>query len=148
MPDSVPFRLVLRDPPPGVEFRLQSGKADLVPATRQEGGALEFDFVLRLRPPTAAEPVRFGGPLVQGRPGGRFLYLNSGSYAGQAGTPWARRAKVSLQGLGPALVGRAQASPGARITGHLAGTGRDGGPVCASTPLEGAGWSLAPSKAR
>lgn len=142
MTSDVPFRLVVHQPPSGVVFRIQVGSRDLLPPTRQTGATLEFDFALNLRSPTATESVRLGGPLVQGRPGNRFLYLNSGSYAGQADTCWARRAKISLEGVGDSMVERAQRTPGCRITGHLAGTGRDGGPVCASTRLNGSGWTL------
>ena len=142
MTSEVPFRLIVHGPPSGVHFQMQVGNKELLPPARQTGSTLEFDFALSVRTPTASEPVRLGGPLVQGRPGGRFLYLNSGSYAGQANSCWSRRAKIPLDGIDPRLVTQAQSTPASRITGRLAGTGRDGGPICAATRLEGSGWSL------
>ena len=142
MTSDVPFRLIVHEPPSGVAFRVQVGTQELLPPTRQTGSTLEFDFALSLRSPTATEALRLGGPLVQGRPGKRFLYLNSGSYAGQSDSCWARRAKISLTSVDESMVEHARRIPGSCITGELAGTGSDGGPICASVRLKGHGWTL------
>lgn len=59
----------------------------------------------------------------QGPPKARFLYITWGP-------PWQRRAKVSLMNL----------PPGEALHASIAGTGRDGGPCCASVPFLRA-WS-------
>jgi hypothetical protein len=81
--------------------------------------------------------------VVQGPPGGRFVYVNVGTYAAQPDSPWGRRAKVPLGGITDALLDAALASPGAVLEAAFAGRGRDGGPSCATVPLLGGGWRVA-----
>ena len=75
-----------------------------------------------------------GGPYVQGPPRQRFVYLDIGAYAGQAGSCWSRRMKVPLEGI-PAKMLRT----GGILEARIAGTGRDGGPNCA-TVRDFDGW--------
>jgi len=49
------------------------------------------------------ETLIFRGPFVQGRPGSRFVYVNSGTYAGDQKSCWSRRAKVPLTGIAASL---------------------------------------------
>lgn len=86
----------------------------------------------------------FRGPAVQGPRAGRFIYLTSGTRAGQFGSCWDRRAKVSLEGLRPLLAQRFGDTSGTMGVASIAGTSRDGGPACASVPLLGVGWSVVP----
>jgi hypothetical protein len=68
-------------------------------------------------------------------------HVNSGTSAGQADSCWSRRAKVPLAGITPALLQSAIRSPHGMLEAKITGTGRDGGPACASVPLL-AGWTL------
>ena len=135
----VPFRIVVFDPPPGVTFRLQSGRSDLVTPTSQSAAKITFDFTLRVDR-AADGQLRLLGPFAQGPPAKRFVYINSGKRAGQAGTFWDRRAKVMLAGVNASLVEQATKT-GAVIETRIAGTGADGGPACATVPLLG-GWRV------
>ena len=131
------LRIVVVNPPPGVTFALQRGKSDLVPPSRSTTKQLVFELTVRVR--EDGQP-NFLGPFAQGPRGARFVYVNSGTYAGQTNTPWSRRAKVPLTGITWPLIRRAKAKP---LEARFAGTGGDGGPACATVPLLGAGWQIA-----
>jgi hypothetical protein len=84
---------------------------------------------------------------VQGRPGARFVYANSGTYAGEATSPWGRRAKVPLPDLPAPLAAAWDAAPTQVLEARVAGTAKDGGPAAATVPLLGGGWRLVPPDA-
>ena len=141
----LPLRIVLRRPPPGVKFALQKGKAnaageaDLTPPTHVTSDSMVFDFPVRVDV-SKSEAPRFLGEFVQGPVTGRFVYMNSGRRAGEAGTPWDRRAKISLAGIGADLIRAARETAGT-LEIEIEGTGTDGGPVCASVKRS-SGWRL------
>jgi hypothetical protein len=137
----VAFRITVLDPPRGVVFRLQRGRSELVAPSNESPGAIVFDFTLRVEPGAAGGPPRLLGPFAQGPPATRFVYVNSGKHAGQFESRWDRRAKVPLAGVDATLIEQAAASPGAAIEARIAGTGRDGGPACATVPLV-SGWRV------
>jgi Family of unknown function (DUF5990) len=139
------IRVIVDDPPGGVAFQLQRGKQDLVPATRATPKAIVFELAVRIDRRPTGEP-NFLGSFVQGSPASRFVYVNSGTLAGQADSCWTRRAKVPLTGITWDLIERARAAD-AMLESHVAGTGRDGGPACASVPVRG-GWRVARSSRR
>lgn len=143
------LRITIEDPPAGVVFAVQHGRDQLHQPNRSSGEPLSFDFAVRARPAGNAGGVRLLGPFVQGPPSGRFVYVNSGTYAGDASSCWSRRAKVSLNSVTEQLLGELAASPGARLEARIAGTAKDGGPACATVPLFGTGWrAVAPPAPR
>lgn len=129
-------------PPSGVQFCVQ-GKtaADLEEEQVSTGGDLSFDFLIRAAPGEGGT-LRFLGPFTHGPPGGRFVYLCVGTLAGQADSGWTRRVKVPLSGITPELAKRVRGSRNARLAARVWGTGRDGGPVCASVKLLDDGWRV------
>ena len=135
----VRLRITLVDPPAGVTFGLQRGKSDLEQIVRASGKPISFDFEARVR--DAGSGITLLGPHCQGSPASRFAYVNSGTLAGDPKSPWTRRAKVPLTGISKALIGRALRKAGSVLEARIGGTGRDGGPACASVPLVG-GWEL------
>jgi hypothetical protein len=142
MEPEIALRLRVLAPPAGAHFALQEGSAALKPATRAGAEGLQFDFTLRLAAEGPASPARLLGRFAQGPPSARFVYLNSGGYAGEGAGRWSRRAKVPLKGINRALAQAALAAPGAWLEASIAGTARDGGPCCASVALLD-GWRLA-----
>ena len=72
--------------------------------------------------------------------GGRFVYVDIGKVAGQMDTPWSRRLKVPLTGITADQIGRANSRSGGALETRVPGTGKDGGPSCASVK-DFAGWS-------
>lgn len=134
----VAIRIIVRRPLPGVRVALQRGKADLVAV----GTTTNNDVVLHaeaiVRP---SESPELAGPLIQGPPGARFIYVNWGRRAGDDVSCWDWRAKVPLSGIGPDVL--AAGASGAILTAEIEGVARDGGPCCASVPLL-AGWHAEP----
>ena len=138
----VPLRVVVVDPPPGVTFAVQRGRADLLAPRETTPTSVVFDLAVRVDGLTRGGRPRFLGPLTQGPPDGRFLYVNSGTLAGQAESCFTRRAKVPLGSIAPSQVDEVLREPGARLEARIEGRAADGGPACATVPLLGGGWSL------
>lgn len=135
----VQVRVKVVEPPRGVSFSLQEGEKGLVPPSATEGNNLLFDFTLKVAD-LHTIPVRFTGPFAQGPASGRFVYICSGSRAGQIGSCWSRRAKVPLSSLTEEMVARAMVE-GKILEGDIQGVAKDGGPTCASVKLLN-GWHL------
>lgn len=128
----VALRITLVRPPPNVAFAVQTGREGLLDRRISTGADLSFDVAIE-----AAEvggSARFFGPLVQGPPNARFLYVRSGTMAGQPGSFWTRRVKVPLASLSWTAVQRAVASS-ARLEARIEGRATDGGPACATVKL-------------
>jgi hypothetical protein len=134
------LRVTVDHPPAGVMFMLQRGARELDPPAHTTQTSIVFEFVVRVGERQNGEP-NFLGPFAQGPPASRFVYVNSGTLAGQRDTCWSRRAKVPLTAITWSTIEHARAADAALET-HIAGTGRDGGPACASVPLVG-GWRVA-----
>lgn len=134
----LPLRIIVKSPTPGVLFCVQGKPGEFFSQTRSTGADLVFDVAVRAAPSADGKMARLLGTVAQGPPTQRFIYICSGTYAGEKDTCWARRAKVSLAGITSALI--AKRKPGARLTATIHGTAGDGGPVCASVKPLGAGW--------
>lgn len=137
------LRVTVVRPPRGVRLCLQSGRIDWVAPTLSNGEAVSFDFAVRVRDTGDANPPRFLGPFTQGPPGARFVYVCSGTLAGQSDSCWTRRAKVPLTGITWPLIQQAAKAPPARLEARFDGTAKDGGPTCATVRLADGGWRLA-----
>lgn len=137
---SLPLRITLIKPPHGVPFCLQQGKADLVPPSTHSDETVSFDFTVNIANDRADGPPNFRGPFAQGPPGGRFIYINSGTYAGHADSCWSRRAKVPLSGITWEQIEEALSKPGVVLEARIAGAAGDGGPACATVRLLEGGW--------
>jgi hypothetical protein len=130
-------------PPPQVQFCLQGRPGELFDPKRSADEDLTFDFEIRVAPGKPGESPRFLGPFTQGPPAKRFVYICSGSLAGQVGSCWTRRAKVPLGGISSELAAKVQDKAGsARIEARIRGTAKDGGPACATVPLLDGGWRV------
>lgn len=141
----VGMRIVVDAQPRGVKFAVQRGKADLLPPSPGEADSLRFDFSLRVAVDPGDGSFNFLGEFAQGPRADRFVYLNSGTYAGQQHTTWARRAKLKLAAIPAAVVEGAMKSPQNVIEARLAGTGSDGGPICATVKPDAIEWRIARS---
>ena len=133
------LRIVIERPPAGVDFALQRGKGssyETVQTQRSQGKDLVFEFQPSIKEGVYDSMAALGGPFVQGPPRQRFVYLDIGTCAGQAGSCWSRRLKVPLEGI-PAKSIRT----GGVVETRVPGTGRDGGPTCA-TVKDFDGWKM------
>jgi Family of unknown function (DUF5990) len=138
------LRLVLKQPPPGVEFGLQKGRGSIYETVQKRistGKNLHFDIRIEVETVRGNRLPTLRGPFVQGSPGERFVYVDIGKYAGQEDSPWSRRLKVPLSGITSDMVERMSGDSHAVLEARVAGTGRDGGPNCATVkPFDG--WKL------
>jgi hypothetical protein len=144
----LPIRLVLVEPPAGVHFGIQRGRGnafECVLVQQRSDGDIHFDFSLTVADTRKDGLPNFLGPFAQGPPAGRFIYVDVGTYAGQAGTPWARRIKVPLQGIDWPIIRKVLSTAGHRLAASIPGTGKDGTPSCATVRLIG-DWHVAVSR--
>lgn len=129
----ITLRIILEEPPPGVDIGLQRGGGSAFEVTqrqRGDGQALRFECHVPLRPGRDGRPG-LGGPFVHGPRGGRFLYLDVGTFAGQQDSPWSRRIKVPLPD--PETLGA-----GSCWQARIPGRGGDGSPACGTIrPVDG-----------
>jgi hypothetical protein len=139
----LPLRIVVLRPPAGVAFAVQRGRHELLPPASASDAELVFELDVRVAPRGEGGAPNFLGPCTQGPPADRFVYVNSGTSAGQPGSRWTRRAKVRIAGIGWDLVDEALETPGAVLEARIQGTGRDGGPCCATVRLLDDGWRVA-----
>ena len=138
--DTLRLRITVVDPPKGVLLKLQRGREELVDPADSASNRVSFEFDVRLGTRAGGLP-NFLGEFAQGPPDKRFVYVNSGTLAGQPHSPWSRRAKIPLTGISAALIGQARRT-GGLLAAEYEGTGRDGGPSCATVPLIGGEWHV------
>ena len=144
MEQELTLRIVLEKPPPDVDFGLQKGRGsnyETIQTQRSKAKDLYFEFPVGVKAGRQdAQPILLG-PFAQGPPGARFVYLDIGTCAGQADACWSRRLKIPLSGITWDMIDRASADPKSILETRVPGTGRDGGPSCATVkPFKG--WSL------
>jgi Family of unknown function (DUF5990) len=140
--ETLPLRITVIDPPPNILWALQLGRDELLKPTVNTKNRISFDFSVDVAEDSSSSGFRLRGPAVQGRPGGRFVYLRIGEYAGQVGASPGWRAKIGLEGISLKLVRAAMARRSGVLEVEFAGTGPKGGPACATVPLLGVGWHV------
>ncbi|HEY4326982.1 MAG TPA: DUF5990 family protein [Mucilaginibacter sp.] len=139
------LRIVLETPPAGVDFGLQKGSGNnyqTVQIQRSGGQDLYFDLILESKGDRQKNQMPdFRGPFVQGAVGGRFIYIDIGTYAGETNSLFGRRLKIPLTGIFWEMVDQLAADPKAVLETHVPGTGKDGTPNCATVkPFDG--WKV------
>ncbi|MEO7995934.1 MAG: DUF5990 family protein [Gemmatimonadaceae bacterium] len=139
----IPLRFIIEHPPAAVHWALQIGKDALQPANLYTTSLIVFDISVRAVNNKKGE-LDFRGPAVQGPSGVRFVYLNSGTLAGDARSVFTRRAKVSLMTITRSQVEQLVESKSNVLEVRINGTGKDGTPACATVPLLGTGWRIVP----
>jgi len=140
----LPIRLVLVDPPAGVDFGIQKGKGveyETLFAQQRGHGDISFDFALTVKDNRKDGLPNFLGPLAQGTVDSRFIYVDVGTYAGQNDTPWSRRMKVPLEGISWSLIRKVMNRPSHALSARIPGAGKDGSPSCATVKLLG-NWEV------
>ena len=138
MKQQIGMRIRMIEPPKGVSIQVQRGRSELLPPVKDTGQELVFEFAIDVD--LSSGLPNFLGAYAQGPKDARFVYVNSGTYAGDHQSVWGRRAKLSLMSIKKAQVEDAIAAKSARLETSFAGTGRDGGPTCAS--VKGLEWKV------
>jgi len=137
MKHEIPFRIIVDRPLPGVATRVQKGKGELLEPSSISDSGLSFEFEISVD--VDGDALNFLGKFAQGPKDSRFVYVNSGTYAGQHATAWARRAKLSLMSITKQQI-QIAIDKGSFIETTMPGVGRDGGPTCAS--VKGIEWRV------
>jgi hypothetical protein len=138
MKHDIPIRITVTGPLAGVTMMVQRGSNDLLPPAKKTPEALVFEFEVVVD--LSSSVPNFLGPFAQGPKSARVIYVNSGTYAGQHPTRWARRAKISLMSVTHGQIETVLKKEGARLYAEFQGIGRDGGPTCAS--VKGVEWKV------
>lgn len=151
----VRLRVVCKEPPDpeqhGATFGLQDKSSTahwvLHPGQWKPKADLHFECEVRVRPDARTGEPNFLGDFVHGPSGERFLYLSWRPKEWRPGQPeapssrWQRRMKIHLSTITWERIEEATRSGGV-LEAAVEGTGKDGGPNCASVKLLGAGWTI------
>jgi hypothetical protein len=97
------LRIVVLAPPTGVTLAVQRGRSELLAPNAITADAATFEFSVTVAD-AATDPPSLTGEFTQGPPGARFVYVNSGTLAGQSASCWSRRAKVPLTSINSELL--------------------------------------------
>lgn len=143
MEADITLQIILIKPTPNVVFGLQKGAGinyETVQKQVSTSGDLTFTFSIKAKGDRSKDALpKLSGSFVQGPMDNKFVYIDIGTYAGQANTTWSRRLKVPLTGITwediDSLTGNAM------LQATVPGTGKDGGPNCATVKPFG-GWDL------
>jgi hypothetical protein len=143
MKNTLPFRIIMTDPPAGVDYGIQEGSGSVfttIEKQRSTGKSLIFDFEIRIGESNDDLP-RFLGKVVQGTPGNRFVYIDIGTYAGQQDSVWNRRLKIPLIGISKQMIDKVLSDPHWIFETTVPGVAKDKGPNCGTVkPFEG--WKI------
>jgi len=141
---NIKLHIILQTPPPGLDFALQKGSGSTshpVQIQRSHGQDLFFELVVELKGDRQKDELPdFKGDFVQGPLKGRFIYIDIGASAGQAGASnW--RLKIPLSGVSWEIIDKLTGNSSAVLETTVPGTGRNGAPNCA-TVKPFAGWKI------
>lgn len=121
-------------------MQVQRGKDELLPPSALSDSAIMFEFDLTVDKGEHNGSLNFLGKYAQGPRDARFVYVNSGTYAGQHVTCWSRRAKLPLMSITDEQIREVIADPNLAMETTMPGIGRDGGPTCAT--VKGTEWKV------
>ena len=143
MESEITLQIILIKPTPEVLFGLQKGSGNNYESVQKQiptSNDLSFKFTIKVKGDRSKEKLpKFSGSFVQGPPGNKFVYIDIGTYAGQSDTIWSRRPKIPLTGITWKDIDLL--SDNSMLQASVPGTGRDGGPNCATVKPFG-GWHL------
>ena len=143
MNHDLPIRIILESPPTGVDFGVQKGKGnqyETIQKQRSNNNDLSFEFKISVNESQTSLP-NFTGPYVQGPLNERFIYIDIGTYAGQIDSAWSRRLKIPLRDISSDTIKLLLTDSSFILETKVPGTGKDGGPNCA-TVKPFSGWHL------
>ena len=147
MNQELTLRIILENPPSGIDFGLQKGsgsKYETIQKQRSDSKDLEFELTINFKLNDNSLP-NFLGKFVQGTLQDRFIYIDIGTYAGQANTSWSRRLKIPLNGITSDMIKKLLADPNSILEATVPGTGKESGPN-SGTVKPFTGWHFAKRK--
>jgi hypothetical protein len=145
METEVILQIILIKPTMAVDFGLQKGSGnnyETIQKQRSDGQDLLFKFSVKVKGERKKDLLpKLSGHFAQGPATNKFIYIDIGTYAGQTNTGWSRRLKIPLTGISWKDIDMLISNPEFILETIVPGTGRDGGPNCA-TVKPFAGWRL------
>jgi hypothetical protein len=127
--------------PQGVLFGIQKGSGSHYETIQPQignGKTLYFECTIRTKKDQNGQ-IDFSGPIVQGPPGIRFIYIDIGTAAGQHGSEWSRRLKIPLSGYLHPGDDLTSLPGGITFQATINAIGKDGSPAC-GTVKNFKGW--------
>ena len=143
MNQELTLKIILENPPSGVDFGLQKGSGnnyEAIQIQQSKDKNLEFEFPITVKLNKDGLP-NFLGEFVQGPPNQRFIYIDIGTCAGQKETGWSRRLKIPLTGINLNTIKELATDSNKILEAKVPGTGKDKGPNCA-TVKPFTGWHI------
>ena len=138
------LRIILVAPPAGVDFGIQEGKGNdykTIAVQRSKAGNLTLECNINVKGNRSDGPPIFVGPISQGPPTRRFIYVDIGKSAGQFDSCWQRRIKIPLETITWEMIDSVLEKPKRLLQATIPGTAKDGGPSCATVkPIDG--WKV------
>lgn len=147
MESELPIRLLLIDPPAGLDYGIQRGAGtdyQTLFVQQVKLGQIIFDFSITVTESQKDGSPNFKGPFVQGPPAGRFIYIDVGTYAGQRRAECSGRMKIPLHGITWELIKQTISKPNHGLLARLPGRAKNGGPALATVKLLG-DWEVVPT---
>jgi hypothetical protein len=142
----VSFMIVIEKPPAGIMYGIQKGSGNNFETFQKQisaGGDIGFEVEALVKTGKEGHPD-FSGPFIQGPPGGRFIYLGIGSYAGQTDGAFNGRLKVPLPKLSSVILSQLE-GPG-QLRARIPGTNPKNGRPSMATVQPTDGWVVVPAK--
>jgi hypothetical protein len=143
MQSEITLQIILIKPTPKVVFGLQKGTGSNYETIQKQipiSNDLSFTFTVKVKGDRSKDPFpKFSGSFVQGPTDNKFVYIDIGTNAGQFDSIWSRRLKIPLTGITWKDIDLL--SSNSMMQTSVSGTGRDGGPNCATVKPFG-GWHL------
>lgn len=140
----ITLQVILEKPTLHVIFGLQKGSGNNYETVQKQiasSGDLSFTFPVKIKGDRATNmQPKFSGAFVQGPANSQFIYIDIGTYAGQFDSIWSRRLKVPLTGISWKDID-SLLSKDFILQTRVPGTGKDGGPNCATVKPFG-GWYI------
>ena len=134
MESEITLQVVLIKPPPDVVFGLQKGSGKNYETLQKQipkFNDLTFTFTIKVKGDRSKDKLpKFSGSFVQGPADNKFVYIDIGTCAGQSDTIWSRRLKIPLTGITWKDID--SLSGNSMLQATVSGTGKDGGPNCAT----------------
>ncbi len=109
--------------------------------TKIKTGKLTLECNITVKGNRADGSPNFSGSIAQGPPTDRFIYVDIGKSAGQFDSCWQRRIKIPLEGITWEMIDSVLEKSKRVLQATIPGTGKDGGPSCATVkPIDG--WKV------
>jgi len=142
METELKLQIILLKPTADVIYGLQEGSGnnyETVQKQTSNSKNLSFSFSIKVKGDRAKDKSpKLSGSFVQGPADQKFVYIDIGTCAGQVNTIWSRRLKIPLTGITWADIDHFINNPNSLMEARVPGTGRDGGPNCATVkPFDG-----------